>query len=291
VAEYWNDRAWRWKAVAPPPDGMGFDAALGDGLRDAIRDAIAATTHGRDAHVPLAALAAWLHVPQGFPDASAIVQCIENHDLVYERDDPMEWRPRVARLGDPADPRSWHARSRARAATALLLTAPGIPMLFMGQEILEDRNWSDNPRHAPATLVRWGAPRRDRAMRDHLACTRDLVHLRRALAALRGDGVRVIACDEAARVLAFHRWAQDGGEDVVVVASLAESTSWSYAVGFPAGGAWREAFNSDVYEAFPNPEPHGNGGRVVVDGPPLHGLAQSARLVIPANGVLVLVRE
>ena len=46
--------------------------------------------------------------------------------------------------GGPADRRSWYARSRSRAATALLFAAPGIPALFMGQEFLEDKNWSDN---------------------------------------------------------------------------------------------------------------------------------------------------
>jgi 1,4-alpha-glucan branching enzyme len=38
------------------------------------------------------------------------------------------------RVWAPDDPRSWYARSRARVATGLLLTAPGVPMLFMGQE-------------------------------------------------------------------------------------------------------------------------------------------------------------
>jgi 1,4-alpha-glucan branching enzyme len=46
-------------------------------------------------------------------------------------------------LADGSNSRSWYGRSRV--ANALLLTAPGIPMLFMGQEILEDKYWSDNP--------------------------------------------------------------------------------------------------------------------------------------------------
>jgi hypothetical protein len=35
----------------------------------------------------------------------------------------------------------------------------------------------------------------------------------------------------------------------------------------------------------------GNNGHVVADGPPLHGFAQSARLTIPANSVLVLTTD
>jgi hypothetical protein len=78
------------------------------------------------------------------------VQSIENHDHVYRGREL-----RIARLADAADSRSWYARSRARVATALLLTAPGIPMLFMGQEILEDKRWSDTPRFPPASLIWW----------------------------------------------------------------------------------------------------------------------------------------
>jgi len=69
-------------------------------------------------------------------------------------------RPPAARA-DPTDARSWYARSRARVATALLLTAPGIPMLFMGQEILEDKPWSDNPRHFRNTLIWWDGLRQE----------------------------------------------------------------------------------------------------------------------------------
>lgn len=49
--------------------------------------------------------------------------------------------PRVARLADGSNSRSWYARSCARVATAVLMTAPGLPQLFMGQEFLEDKQW------------------------------------------------------------------------------------------------------------------------------------------------------
>ncbi|WP_410971995.1 hypothetical protein, partial [Salmonella sp. SAL4445] len=59
------------------------------------------------------------------------VHAIENHDIVYAGREQ-----RIAMLADGNNPRSWFARSRSRVALGLLLTAPGIPMLFMGQEIL-----------------------------------------------------------------------------------------------------------------------------------------------------------
>ena len=70
---------------------------------------------------------------------------------------------RIPALADAADSRSWYACSRSRVATGLLLTAPGVPMLFMGQELLEDisgpitrRGWtaSSTGRHRPATARR-----------------------------------------------------------------------------------------------------------------------------------------
>ena len=82
----------------------------------------------------------------------------------------------------------------------------------------------------------------------------------------------------------------EAGQDVVVVLTLSESTRYDYRLGFPQPGRWREAFNSDYYDNFPNPLVAGNAGAVTADGPPMHGFAQSATLTIPANGLLVFAR-
>jgi len=160
-------------------------------------------------------------------------------------------------------------------------------MLFMGQEILEDKYWSDSPDFYADSLIWWDGLATDRRMRDHLKFIQDLIRVRRAIRALTSDRIRVFHVNNDNRVIAFHRWVDDVGEDVVVVASFAESTWYSYALGFPRAGAWREIFNSDVYEQFPNPGVAGNGGVIVADGGPLHGFANSAAIVIPANSILV----
>lgn len=283
IAEYWND--WRWLAVTPPPGGMGFDAALSDRLRDAVREAVR-QKHGADVE----RIARELGAPPGFPAAWRAVHCVENHDLVYADRPPSERHPRIPALADGADARSWWARSRARLATGLLLTAPGIPMLFMGQEVLEDKNWSDNPRFSSGTLVWWEGLAIDRAMRDHHAFTRDLLWLRRRHAALRTDNVHAYHARNDTRVLAMHRWVEWAGEDLVVVASFHEATYRGYQLGFPHAGAWREVFNSDFYDHLPNPQVAGNGGGVNAAGPPLHGFPHSASVTIPANGLLVFAR-
>ena len=89
-------------------------------------------------------------------------------------------------------------------------------------------------------------------MADHLRFTQDLVRLRAEQPALRSDNVHPYYVSDADRVLAFHRWLPTG-QDVIVVATLAEQTWWSYDLGFPLPGFWREVFNSDVYDNWVNP--------------------------------------
>ena len=288
IAEYWND--WRWLAVTPRPDGMGFDAAWSDRLTNPIRDALRQASFGGGAEVRMAAIADGMRQPPNFPNHWRAVHSVENHDVVYARSDLSELKPRIALLGDPSDARSWWARSRARVATGLLLTAPGIPMLFMGQEFLEDKNWSDNPRNAPGTLLAWDGLVSDRAMGDHHAFTRDLLWLRRRTPALRSEAINLYHARNDSRILAFHRWVPGLGDDIVVVASLNDSTFEQYRLGFPQSGRWREIFNSDFYDFLPNPRCAGNGGAITALSGGQDGLDWSASIVIPANSILVFAR-
>jgi 1,4-alpha-glucan branching enzyme len=194
-------------------------------------------------------------------------------------------------LADAADRRSWYARSRTRAATALLFAAPGIPAIFMGQEILEDKQWNDDVQFHSNLLIWWDGLQSDRAMRDQLSFCRDLVRLRRALPALSSESLHVPTRNALDRVIAIHRWIEGVGQDVLVVANLQEQNHLGYRVGFPAGGIWRELFNSDVYDRYPNPEPIGNDGAVNADG--AHGwdgMPASAAITLPANGFIVFGR-
>jgi 1,4-alpha-glucan branching enzyme len=165
-------------------------------------------------------------------------------------------------------------------------------MLFMGQEFLEDKQWSDDVDGHPELRLFWDGIDNadDPAMRDFLRFTRELIALRWRHPALRSEGYAPIHADDANRVLAFQRWVPGSGGDVVVVVSLANETRHGYEIGFPAGGRWREVFNSDVYERWVNPQVAGNGGEVRADGPARHGLSHSAALTLPANSLLVFSR-
>jgi 1,4-alpha-glucan branching enzyme len=289
-AEFWAGRFRDIPASAAPvvapaaSGGMGFDVVQHDYLRSVLRGAVGAASAGAGATVPVSAIAAALY-PPGFDHAWRAVTCVENHDLVLAGRDP-----RLPTLADSFNHHSWYARSRSRVATAILLTAPGIPQIFMGQEFLEDRPWDVDP-HGP-NLIAWHGldTPADSSMRDHLRFTRELIRLRRDLPALRGDNVHAFHHSDPDRVIAYHRWREGTGDDVIVVASFAETTWHGYELGFPFPGLWRERFNSDVYDRWVNPQVAGNGGSVVAGGRGLHGFAASAPIVIPANGVVVFAR-
>jgi 1,4-alpha-glucan branching enzyme len=284
IAEYWRpDPSWVFR---PRQDqGAGFDAVWSDVPRNAIRDAVrqAATAFGGaldlgNLHGSLA--------PRFAPgEAWRSVNCVENHDLVYS-DHPEGGR--VTHLADATDARSWYATSRSRVATALLVTAPGVPMLFMGQELLEYRPWNDNLRTHSNDLVHWNELGLVKAVGDFLLFTKEAVALRRRLKGLRSASSRPYH-NPGNRVIAFHRWVEWEGWDVIVVASLSESTFSNYVLGFPRSGRWVEVFNSDLYENHPNPHVAGNGGSVDANGPGTEAMPYSATIVIPANSVLVFV--
>lgn len=279
IAEYWPVNPWVVKDHAE--GGAGFDATWGDRLRDAVRGAIGAAAGGAAARVPMQAIA------DALADGSLgrrwrAVQAIENHDIVY-----AGRKPRIATLADSIDTRSWFARSRSRVATGLLLTAPGIPMLFMGQELLEARPWSDTP--APATEIAWRLlDSGDKITAEFVRFVRELIALRRRHKALSGEGCAIVHVHDGNRVLAFERWVEGSDDAMMVICSLHETAWQDYAVGFPAGGTWRLVFDSNAYEVGAH---SAVGGEISADGPPLHGRPCSAHVAIPANGIVVYARR
>lgn len=289
ISEYWPVNTA--PLLPTSMGGAGFDATWNDRLRDAIRGAIGASAVGADGNVDMNPIVAALN----FTPTSERWQCVQ-----YIEDQDILWvghpnpQPRIPCLADALDHRCWYARSRSRVASGLLLTAPGIPMIFMGQEFLEDKNWSDNA--AAGDNIWWDGLEglngitADKNMGDFHRFMTDLITLRRVQPALRGEGLYVLP-DHNNRVVAFQRWVEGVGRDVMVVATLSESTFWSYQIGFPSPGQWLEVFNSDVYDNWVNPWVAGNGGSIQANGEPMDGLQASATIVIPANGFVVFARD
>ncbi len=141
----------------------------------------------------------------------------------------------------PGNAQSWAAKKRSTLAAAIAFTAPGIPMIFQGQEFLED-GW-----FTAEEGLDWGKAHQFHGITQ---LYRDLAHLRRNwhdnTRGLRGDRVNVHHVNDNQKVIAYHRWDRGGpGDDVVVVANFSGQWFQDYRVGFPRGGRWYVRFNSD----------------------------------------------
>ena len=159
----------------------------------------------------------------------------ESHDEV------ANGKARVPSEIDPSSPDGWYARKRSTLAAALGLTVPGVPMLFQGQELLEDEWFRDtDPIEWFRTLTFTGI---------HLMY-RDLIALRRNLAdesrGLSGSGMSVIYEHKELLILVYHRWDHGGPkDDVVVLLNLSHEVREMIPVCMPKLGRWDIRFNSD----------------------------------------------
>jgi 1,4-alpha-glucan branching enzyme len=132
----------------------------------------------------------------------------------------------------PGNAGSYFSKKRSTLGAAFVFTAPGIPMTFQGQEFLESGYFSDsNPLDWTKELTFSGI----------LTMYRDLIKLRRNwsnhTAGLKGQSLNVFYVNDAAKVIAFHRWDRGGpGDDVIVVMNMASQSYDSYAIGFPRDG-------------------------------------------------------
>ena len=282
-AEYWpSEYSASAPSIVQPANqgGAGFDTVQHDALRSAIRGAVQSASSGQPSLVNMDSIQASLY-PPGLPQSWNAVPCIENHDEVY-----TGRNARIPSLADGSNTRSFYARSRSKVATGLLLAAPGIPQLFMGQEFLEDKQWNENP--AGSNLIYWGGLNTgDKSMCDQLRFTQDFIRLRWNQPALRGQSINAFYSNNLYRVIAFHRWIDGQGQDVVVVASFNDAPFFNYQLGFPRNGRWAELLNSDVYDNWVNPLLIGNNGAVYANGGPLHNLPFSASITIPPRSILV----
>ena len=159
----------------------------------------------------------------------------ESHDEI------ANGKARVASEINPQNPDCWAAQKRTTLAAALVLTSPGIPMLFQGQEFLEDGWFQDS------VPLDW---HKSEEFSGLVRMYRDLIHLRLnrfgSTRGLTGSGVNTFHQNQADNVIAYHRWHQGGpGDDVVVVVNLSHNAHGNYQIGFPSPGLWRLRLNSD----------------------------------------------
>ncbi|MBU3666338.1 MAG: DUF3459 domain-containing protein [Chthoniobacterales bacterium] len=153
----------------------------------------------------------------------------------------LNGKQRLIKNADPADPHSLTARRKHALAAVVPLVSPGIPFIFMGQELLEDATFNDsNPLDWKRGELSAGATR----------LYRDLIRLRRNLdgrsAALKATSVRVTESDNSTGLLAFHRPSSgQPRDDLFVVANFSPDTLKDVPVYFPRDGEWSVLLNTD----------------------------------------------
>ncbi len=171
------------------------------------------------------------------------------------------------------------ARKQALIAAGILLTSPGIPMLFQGQEFMESGYFND------WKALDWTKSERFKGTVEaykHLIDLRQNVH--GLSEGLQGKSVNIIQLDEANKVLAYHRWKNGGPkDDVIIIINFANQAHQEYYLNFPRNGSWRVRFNSSWSGYSPDFD-H-------VDVPDIIVESGGASIVVPASSVIVLSQD
>ncbi|HSX36581.1 MAG TPA: alpha-amylase family glycosyl hydrolase [Patescibacteria group bacterium] len=141
----------------------------------------------------------------------------------------------------PGNAASVYARERSLLAATIVLTAPGIPMLFQGQEFMQGGSfnywqaldWHKAEQFKGIVL----------AHKHLIALRKNIYGITRGLS---GQSLNILHRNDEGKVLAYHRWDQGGaGDDVVIIINFTNKVQRDYSLGFPRDGLWKVRFNSD----------------------------------------------
>lgn len=263
-----------WLTKPEDQGGAGFTTQWDAAFVHPIRNVVQQTD---DAHRDMWAVRdALCHRFNG--DAFQRVVYSESHDEV------ANGKSRVPSEIDPGNPESLYAKKRAVLAAALALVAPGVPMLFQGQELLEDEWFRDTD------PLDW-----DRAekLSGIKRLFRDLIHLRLnregTSAGLLGQHIDMHHVNEMDKVVSFVR-RDDEANAVLVVANFADRAWEGYQVGYPSAGNWRLRVNTD-WRGYDNSFDDHPAENVDAIGEPRDGLPATGTLNIGPYALLVFTLE
>lgn len=207
----------------------------------------------------------------------------ESHDEV------ANGKARIPQEIDPNDTQGYFARKRSTLAAGLALTTAGIPMLFEGQEFLED-GWFRDDKSVDWTKLR--------TFRGINRLYRDLIHLRLNrfgnTRGLTGPWTHVSHVNDHDKVIAFRRWLDGGAkDDVIVLASFThQAFTDGYRIGLPSGGRWTIRFNSDWKGYSPDFDDVSTpDGEIEAENEAYDGFNFSGKVALPAYGLLILSQE
>lgn len=160
----------------------------------------------------------------GFQSPYNTIQYINNHD-----------QERVMYLlGVAAGLSGEAAFRRNKLGASLLLTAPGIPMLWAGEEFGQP-----TPKSEERQPLVWGLLGFADNQNLH-AHYRNLVNIRKANPALTGENYSVLLDQPAQGLAVYKRW-NDAGNEIIVAASLKNDGGGDLALEGITDGTWRES--------------------------------------------------
>ena len=179
----------------------------------------------------------------------------------------------------------WQRFANLRAYFGFMWTHPGKKLLFMGGEFGQEREWNHDQSLDWHLLV-------DEHHAGVQSAIRDLNKLYRATPALHERDCEhtgfewIDTADTGSSVLVYARYAVDGSPALVVL-NMTPMVRENYRIGFPKGGLWREALNTDASE-------YGGSGvrnkaEFAVDEEPWHGKEHSAAITLPPLATVVFV--
>ena len=277
IAEDLMQNPWLTKSTGE--GGAGFSSQWDSAFVHPLRDALITT---RDEERSMENVARAIEFRYNMDSIQRVIYS-DSHDQ------DANGQARMAQQIDPNDTAGYFAQKRSTLGAGLVLTTPGLPMLFEGQEFLEDGWFRDDK------ALDWSKLKTFQGINR---LYRDLVHLRRNLfgntKGLTGPFVHVFHRNDQDKVIAFHRWAEGGPkDDVIVVASFANRPmEQGYRIGLPRSGPWLVRFNSDwkgyspEFSGLSNPE-----GEVVAENTPYDGCDYSGTVLLAPYGFLVLSQE
>jgi 1,4-alpha-glucan branching enzyme len=161
----------------------------------------------------------------GYGSGNHVVNFLGNHD-----------HKRILRdIADTVHVFDEAAFQRVKLALGLLLTSPGLPMIWMGQEF-----GAANPLTAEPQPIDWNllANKNNKDLHDFTA---KLIKFRREHPALWNDNFQVVISDSDRQIFGYKRW-NDAGGLVVVVVNIKSTPSGEFIiekVGLEDGD-WRE---------------------------------------------------
>ena len=117
----------------------------------------------------------------------------------------------------PDDPTGYYAQKRSTLGAILTLTAPGIPMIFQGQEFLETGTFEDSGSLDWEKLTTFNGIYH--LYQDAIGLRRNTFNTTKGLS---GQHIHVYHVNDIDKLITYHRWEDGGaGDDVVILANFA----------------------------------------------------------------------